>query len=580
MPMDGLTAGFAARELDRKLAGGRIDKISQPEKDTVIMVVRADGENRRLLLCASPNNARCHLTVSSFSNPLEPPVMCMMLRKQLLGGRILSVRQVAGDRVIHIDMDIIDELGDHVLRRLILEIMGRHSNLILTDGEGRIIEATRHVSQDMNRVRQIMPGLTYEAPPPQDKMIPERANQQELYERLTAQGDVPLFKALSQSVMGLSTVTARELAFRVLQPGEEKAEDLMEAASRLTDLLLKLPERADPCIVFDGDGNCTDVMPFPYFSVQQGTRKSCRTLSEALEAFFGSRDQKDRLSQKSASMVRILKGQIERCEKKLALQEEELSCAAKMEEYRIMGDVINANLWQLKKGMQEVELDNFYDPEGGTIRIPLDTQLTPSQNAQRYFKKYQKARSAKITAAEQKEKTLKELDYLEGALLDVGKCVGESELEEIREELARAGYVKKNTSRRQQRDLPKSKPYRYCSSDGIEIWVGKNAVQNERMTLAAKPGETWLHAKNMPGSHVLIRTEDPVPDNTLREAALLAAWYSKGQNSSTVPIDYTLRKYVKKPGGTPAGFVIYTNQHTVYMTAEAKDIQSIRLLEA
>ena len=580
MPMDGLTAGFAARELDRKLAGGRIDKISQPEKDTVIMVVRADGENRRLLLCASPNNARCHLTVSSFSNPLEPPVMCMMLRKQLLGGRILSVRQVAGDRVIHIDMDIIDELGDHVLRRLILEIMGRHSNLILTDGEGRIIEATRHVSQDMNRVRQIMPGLTYEAPPPQDKMIPERANQQELYERLTAQGDVPLFKALSQSVMGLSTVTARELAFRVLQPGEEKAEDLMEAASRLTDLLLKLPERADPCIVVDGDGNCTDVMPFPYFSVQQGTRKSCRTLSEALEAFFGSRDQKDRLSQKSASMVRILKGQIERCEKKLALQEEELSGAAKMEEYRIMGDVINANLWQLKKGMQEVELDNFYDPEGGTIRIPLDTQLTPSQNAQRYFKKYQKARSAKITAAEQKEKTLKELDYLEGALLDVGKCVGESELEEIREELARAGYVKKNTSRRQQRDLPKSKPYRYCSSDGIEIWVGKNAVQNERMTLAAKPGETWLHATNMPGSHVLIRTEDRVPDNTLREAALLAAWYSKGQNSSTVPIDYTLRKYVKKPGGTPAGFVIYTNQHTVYMTAEAKDIQSIRLLEA
>lgn len=580
MPMDGLTAGFAARELDRKLAGGRIDKISQPEKDTVIMVVRADGENRRLLLCASPNNARCHLTVSSFSNPLEPPVMCMMLRKQLLGGRILSVRQVAGDRVIHIDMDIIDELGDHVLRRLILEIMGRHSNLILTDGEGRIIEATRHVSQDMNRVRQIMPGLTYEAPPPQDKMIPERANQQELYERLTAQGDVPLFKALSQSVMGLSTVTARELAFRVLQPGEEKAEDLMEAASRLTDLLLKLPERADPCIVFDGDGNCTDVMPFPYFSVQQGTRKSCRTLSEALEAFFGSRDQKDRLSQKSASMVRILKGQIERCEKKLALQEEELSGAAKMEEYRIMGDVINANLWQLKKGMQEVELDNFYDPEGGTIRIPLDTQLTPSQNAQRYFKKYQKARSAKITAAEQKEKTLKELDYLEGALLDVGKCVGESELEEIRQELARAGYVKKNTSRRQQRDLPKSKPYRYCSSDGIEIWVGKNAVQNERMTLAAKPGETWLHAKNMPGSHVLIRTEDTVPENTLREAALLAAWYSKGQNSSTVPIDYTLRKYVKKPGGTPAGFVIYTNQHTVYMTAEAKDIQAIRLLEA
>ena len=580
MPMDGLTAGFAARELNRKLAGGRIDKISQPEKDTVILVVRAEGENRRLLLCASPNNARCHLTVSSFPNPLEPPVMCMTLRKQLLGGRIQSVRQVSGDRVIHIDIDTVDEMGDHILRRLILEIMGRHSNLIMTDAEGRIIEATRHVSQEMNRVRQILPGLIYEAPPSQDKMIPEKADRQELLERLQAQGDVPLYKALSQSVMGLSTLTAKELAFRVLQPGEEKAEDLAQTAERLADLIVKLLDRMDPCIMEDDSGNCTEVLPFPYFSLQQGTRKSCRTLSEALESYFGSRDLQDRLAQKSASMVRVLKGQIERCEKKLALQEEELSGAARMEEYRVMGDIINANLWQLKKGMQEVELDNFYDPEGKTIHIPLDTQLTPSQNAQRYFKKYQKARSARQTAAEQKEKTLKELDYLEGALLDVGKCVGESELEEIRQELARAGYVKKNTSRRQQRDLPKSKPYRYCSSDGIEIWVGKNAVQNERMTLSAKPGETWLHAKNMPGSHVLIRSEEKIPEATLREAALLAAWYSKGQNSSTVPIDYTLRKYVKKPGGSPAGFVIYTNQHTLYMTAEAKDIQTIRLLEA
>ena len=196
MPMDGLTAGFAARELNRKLAGGRIDKISQPEKDTVILVVRAEGENRRLLLCASPNNARCHLTVSSFPNPLEPPVMCMTLRKQLLGGRIQSVRQVSGDRVIHIDIDTVDEMGDHILRRLILEIMGRHSNLIMTDAEGRIIEATRHVSQEMNRVRQILPGLIYEAPPSQDKMIPEKADRQELLERLQAQGDVPLYKAL------------------------------------------------------------------------------------------------------------------------------------------------------------------------------------------------------------------------------------------------------------------------------------------------------------------------------------------------------------------------------------------------
>ncbi|MBR2288926.1 MAG: NFACT family protein [Clostridia bacterium] len=580
MPMDGLTAGFAAAELDRMLKGGRIDKVSQPERDTVILLVRAEGENRRLLLCASPNNARLHLTRASFPNPLEPPVLCMMLRKQLLGGRILSVSQVKGDRIVHVDIDVVDEMGDHVLRRLILEIMGRHSNLILTDENGRILEATRHVTQDMNRVRQILPGLTYEAPPAQDKLVPEEAQEEALLARLTAQGEIPLKKALGNSVMGLSPVTATELAFRVLRPGEDHAADLGEASQRLSAFLQRLPEMADPCVLLDDEENCLDFFAFPYLSQSGGKRIMYPTLSEAMERYFGSRDQKDRLQQKSASMVRVLKGQFERCEKKLALQEEELAGAARMEEYRTMGDVINANLWQLKKGMEQVELDNFYDPQGGKIVIPLDTQLTPAQNAQRYFKRYQKARNARNTASEQREKTLAELEYLEGALLDVGKCVGESELEEIRAELARAGYVKRVTNRRQQRDLPKSKPYRYLSSDGIEIWVGKNSVQNERLTQSAKQGEMWLHAKDMPGSHVIIRKEGEIPDTTLLEAARLAAWYSKGQRSSGVPVDYTLRKYVKKPGGTPAGFVIYTQQHTLYMTVEAAQIQAIQLLEA
>lgn len=213
------------------------------------------------------------------------------------------------------------------------------------------------------------------------------------------------------------------------------------------------------------------------------------------------------------------------------------------------------------------------------LTVPMDIQLTPQQNAQRYFKKYQKARSARQTAAEQKEKTLKELAYLESMLLDVGKCVGESELEEIREELARTGYMKRITNRRQQRALPKSKPYRYLSSDGIELHVGKNAVQNERLTTGARPNETWLHAKDMPGSHVIIRTEGPVPDQTLLEAATLAAWYSKGQHSSLVPIDYTLRRHVKKPSGAAPGFVIYTDQHTLYMTVSESDVKKLTLLE-
>lgn len=579
MPMDGLTIGFAARELNGLLAGGRIDKITQPEKDTIILLIRAGSENRRLLMCASPNNARCHLTVSTLPNPLEPPMFCMLLRKQLLGGRVVSVRQIGGDRVVYVDIDTVDELGDHVLRRLILEIMGRHSNLILVDGEDRILDAARHVNGEMSRVRQIQPGLSYAPPPAQDKLPPEGIAARELHDRLAAQGNVPLYKALAATVTGLSNPAARELAYRVLSPGADRAEDLSDAAARLSDLLSRLPGMASPRVLVDDAGDAAEVFAFPYLSHPLELQQGYPTLSQALERYFGARDAKDRINQKSASMVRLLKGQIERCEKKLALQEEELASAARMEEYRLMGELINANLWQLHKGQSQAELPNFYDENGASLTVPLDIQLTPVQNAQRYFKRYQKARSARETAAEQKVKTLKELDYLEGMLLDVGKCVGESELEEIRQELVRTGYVKKNTNRRQQRALPKSRPYRYLSSDGIAIEVGKNSAQNDRLTSGARPNETWLHAKDMPGSHVVIHTEGAVPDQTLLEAASLAAWYSKGQRSSSVPVDYTLRRHVKKPGGAAPGFVIYTNQRTLYMTVSEADIRKIQCVE-
>ncbi len=578
MPMDGLTLGFAARELNALLAGGRIDRITQPERDTVILLIRAGNENRRLLLCASPNNARCHLTAGNYANPLEPPVFCMLLRKTLLGGRVLAVRQVGGDRVIHIDIDAIDELGDHVTRRLILEVMSRHSNLILTDGNGRILEAARHVSEGMSRVRQVLPGLAYEAPPAQDKADPETVTPAELAARLTAAGDVPLHKALGAQVTGLSAVAAKELAFRVLPAGEDRAADPAETAERLCGLFRRLPGMVDARVLLGGDGDPAEVFAFPYLSQDLTAQKPMPSLSAALEAYFGGRDARDRISQKSASMVRLLKGQIERCERKLALQEEELASAARMEEYRIMGELINANLWQLEKGMTEAALPNWYDEDGGTLKVPLDVRLTPAQNAQRYFKRYQKARAARTTAAEQKALTLKELNYLEGALLDVGNCEGESELEEIREELARTGYMKRVTNRREKRALPQSKPYRFLSSDGIEITVGKNAAQNERLTQGARPDEMWLHAKDMPGSHVIIRSEEEIPLSTLREAALLAAWYSKGQRSAGVPVDYTRRRYVKKPGGSPTGFVIYTHQHTAYMTPEEAEIRKIRKL--
>ncbi|MBR6442908.1 MAG: NFACT family protein [Clostridia bacterium] len=581
MPMDGLTVGFAARELNEILRGGRIDKITQPERDAVLLVIRAGGVNHRLLLCASPNNARCHLTMGSFSNPLEPPALCMLMRKQLTGARITEIRQVSGDRIVYVDMDAVNELGDHVLRRLVLEIMGRHSNLLLLDENDRILEATRHVNMEMSRVRQIQPGMTYLPPPAQDKLDPATVTGEMLYERLQGSGSsVPLKRALADTITGLSRVSAEELAGRVLHGGEDWPADLKDACDRLADLLGRLPAMADARVLFSEDGEAADVFAFPYLSERTDSQRPYKTLSEALDIYFGTRDARDRLNQKSASMIRMLKGQLERCQRKLAIQTEELSSAEQMEEYRRYGEAINANLYQLKKGMAEAVLPDWNDPDGGTITVPLDIKLTPSQNAQKYFKKYQKARSAREIAAEQRDKTLAEMDYLEGALLDVDKCVGESELEEIRQELVRTGYMKKNTNRRQQRQLPQSKPYRYISDDGIAIVVGKNAAQNDRITLGAKPEEMWLHAKDMPGSHVIICCEGEIPHATMKQAATLAAWYSKGQRSSMVPVDYTLRKYVKKPSGAAPGKVIYTHQKTAYMTPEEEEIKKIRLEEA
>lgn len=581
MPMDGLTLGFAAREMEPLLLGGRIDKVTQPEKDTLILLIRAGSENRRLLLCASPNNARCHLTAQNYPNPLEPPMFCMLLRKQLLGGRVLALKQISGDRVLHLTVDTVNELGDHVERLLILEVMGRHSNLILVDEQGRIIDAARHVNQDMSRVRQIQPGLAYAPPPGQDKLSPEDATPERLLPYLEKYASLPLAKALGQSLTGFSAPAARELCCRLTgsTQGSLSPEELPQAAQRAADFLCRMKGLQPAVVLLDDQGDPADVFPFPYVSCDTARQKPFPSLSAALENYFGVRDQKDRLEQKSSSMVRLLKTHIERCEKKLALQNEELANAARMEEYRLMGELLNANLWQLHRGQDAAVVTNYYDEAGGQVTIPLDKQLTPAQNAQRYFKKYQKARSARETAAEQKEKTLAELSFLESALLDVGKCVGESELNEIRSELQRTGYLRTSMNRRQLKQLPPSRPYRYRSQDGIEICVGKNSLQNDRLTGSARGGETWLHAKDMPGSHVIIRTEGEVPPATLKQAAQLAAWYSKGQRSSSVPVDYTLRKYVKKPGGAPPGFVHYTNQRTVYMTVEESEIRAITLLE-
>lgn len=579
MPFDGVTLGFVAQELRTRLVGGRVDRVSQPERDEIHLLIRSQGENLRLLLCAGANAARVHLTAHAKQNPMEPPMLCMLLRKYLQGGRITDVRRVNGDRILEVDVEALDELGELKTRTLIAEIMGRHSNVILRGADGRIIDAVRHVGEDMSRVREVLPGLPYAYPPAQDKLNPDTATDEELQAMLTAAGG-KLARALQAGLTGFSPQAAREIAYRLTGDAEAHVAELDVGAlsGRLHALLRELYALRPPVLLLSEEGDATDVFPYPQLNLSGAAfREVPEGISAALDQLFAGRDRRERMAQRSASLHKTLKTHIERCEKKLAIQIEALENSKRMEEYRVSGELIQANLYRLEKGMDEAEVENFYSPDNARVTIPLDRKLSPVQNAQRYFKLYQKARSAQEMAAGQKEKTEAELRYLEEQLDDLRKCTQSEELAEIRTMLEQSGHVRKVQSRVKQRKAQPSQPFHYRTADGADILVGKNSVQNDRLTGEARGDETWLHAKNMPGSHVII-CSNRVSEETLLAAANLAAYYSKGQQSARVPVDYTLRRHVKKPGGAPAGFVIYTNQKTLYITPDERAVKRLTLV--
>lgn len=444
----------------------------------------------------------------------------------------------------------------------------------------RIIDAIRHVTDDMSRVRQALPGLAFVPPPAQDKIAPENADKESLLEKLSAQAG-RLDKALQQTVSGLSAVAAKELCYRMTGSEQTDLSDVQLPAlcEKLAAFLQKLPTLTPPMLLKDASGLPADVFPCLYLSYPAEMQHSMPSLSAALDAFYDGRDRQNRMQQRSASLRKLIKTHIERSEKKLALQEEELLSAEKMEDYRVMGELLTAQLHLVPRGADKVQLNNYYD--GQMLEIPLDVRLTPSQNAQRYFKRYQKARAAVRLAAEQKEKTLRELDILESALIDLDTCETEDDLKDVRSVLQDAGMIKKDPEgkKKQPKSQRQSAPMRFESEDGTVISVGKNSLQNERLTQSARGDEIWLHAKDMPGSHVIIHNEgQPVSDQTLLTAANLAAWFSKGKGLS-VPVDCTLKKNVKKPAGTPTGFVTYTHQKNFRITVSEADIHAIKQLK-
>lgn len=576
MAMDGVMLGFAVREMQEKLLNGRIDKVNQPESDMLILTVRAPGSNHKLLLCASPSYARVHTTQENYQNPLDAPMFCMLMRKYLTGGRITEIRQMHGDRVLYMAVENRDELGDNAKRELYLELMGRHSNLTLVH-DGRIVDAIRHVSFDMSRVRQALPGIPFVMPPVQDKADPNHPDREDIYRRLLLCSG-RLDKAISDVLMGVGAVTAKEIAFRLTGLSQARLEEvnLSETADKLCAFLEKMPSLASPRVLMDDKGIPRDIFPFLYLHADPENQRPYPSFGAAMDAYYAGRDRRERINQKSATLRHLIKNALERDEKKLALQEEELSDSAKMEDYRIAGELLTAQAYLVPRGQKQVELPNFYDENGGSMLIELDVALTPAQNAQKYFKKYRKARSAMHLAAEQKQKTLAEMAVLEQALEDLGSCETEDELGDVRTFLTENGVLRAQPQRKGSKRPPISKPHHYISSDGMDIWVGKNSVQNERLTHDAQGNDLWLHAKDMPGSHVIVQCREGIcPESTLMEAARLAAFYSK-EKGVAVPVDYTLRKYVKKPGGTPTGFVTYTHQKTLMVDATEGDVAKLQ----
>lgn len=579
MAMDSITVRALTVELNALLSGGRIDKIYQPERGEVVLGVRAGGENYKLLLCANPSFPRVHITSSKAENPAVPPMFCMLLRKHLSAGRIVKIYQHSFERVIKIDIESRDELGELSVKTLIAEIMGKHSNIILTDSKGKIIDSVYHVDITVSSLRQILPGLMYENPPSQDKLSPLAASAEEVAAAIG--DDCEIARQIVSTYMGISPLTSREIAYMAsgdAQAVSGKGNNELKAKVGLafSELFDKV-KRADfsPCVLIGSESKePVDFAPFGIEQYGDMVRKTAfETMSGAVEYFYIGKANSASLKQKSADLTKIVNINLERCRKKLQIENETIAKAEKREKYKIYGDLLMANLYTIEKGVKQVTLDNFYDENGGKITIPLKEEQTASQNAQRYYARYNKEKTAYTETARQREKNLSEIDYLESVAEAICRADSSNEIAQIRSELSEQGYVRIRGAVKKKKE-EKPQPMHFVSSDGYDIFVGKNNKQNDYLTLKlSRPTDIWLHTKEIHGSHVLIKTDDAmtVPDRTYEEAGMLAAYYSKGRGSAMVPVDYTEVYNVKKPSGAKPGMVIYVDYSTMYVTPQ-KDL--------
>ena len=577
MPFDGIVTSGIVRELNQMILNGKIDKIYQPENDEIILHIRANAENYKLLISANSNYSRLHLMSGAKNNPETAPNFCMFLRKHIQGGKISSIRQKELERIVEIYIDSYNELGYPSQKKLVIEIMGKHSNIILVDTDTlKILDCIKKISLDVNRYRQILPGKDYILPPDQGKVPPLNIDRQ-LFAKKINEANISIIKAIYQSFQGLSPFISRQICesagIEEEMPSHSitasQKEILFEQMSKICRCIKE--ENYKPCIMTDCNNNVKDFYALTTkWMKEHYIIHNYDSLSAVVQTFYFQRDAQNRLKQKSADLNKHIHSIIAKLGLKKQKLTEEILKAEAAETYKLYGELINANIYRLTEGSSKVLLENYHNP-GEEILITLDPQLTPPQNAQKYFKKYNKSKTAYKKKRFQLEETHKELIYMESVLQSIKDAESPQDIEEIRQELMEEGYIRVRYTGHKKRNKH-SQPLNFTSSDGFEILVGKNNKQNDTLTLkTASKSDIWFHTKEIPGSHVILCCKGKEPsEKSIFEAASLAAYHSKGKMSENVPVDYTLVKNVKKPNGAKPGMVVYDHYHTVYVDPKEK----------
>lgn len=587
MAFDGLTISNLIYEFNENILGGRIDKIYQPEKDEVILQIRNKGKSFKLLLTVNSSNPRFHFTNILKENPLNPPHFCMVLRKHLLNGKIIRIYQPNFERILNICVESINELGDYSKKTIIVEIMGKHSNIILLDEKNIILDSIKHISKEKSSVREVLPSLKYILPPNQNKLDPLFLNKKDFFGLFQDKKQKNIQEFIYKSYTGISPILAAEICnrsniseFSTLD--ELNKNDLEVLFFEFSKVIQQIKEYKFFPQLISSNNKLIEFSSIDLNQFKNLDKKTFESISNLVETFYKNKDLSYRVSQKTQDLRKIILQNIERCLKKKNIQNKTLKSIENRNKLKLYGELITSNIYNIKKGMDKIVVNNFYSENFEEIEISLDYNLTPAENAQKYFKKYNKEKRTFIALQEQIKQNEIELNYLESVLSCINDSLNEQDINDIREELFEQGIIKKQKIKNNKlKNIKKSKPLHYLSSDNFNIYVGKNNKQNDELTLKfAKTVDIWLHTKDIPGSHVIIVSEGKeVPQTTLLEAGNLAVFYSKAKSSSLVPVDYVQKKYVKKPSGAKPGMVIYEKYQTMFITPNEDKIMSLKKVD-